>query len=301
MVEISASMVKELRERSGAAMMDCKKALVESGGNFDRAFEWLRQKGVAAASKKAARIATDGLVTGMCSDDGRVGCLLEVNCETDFVARNPDFLKLTQVILYAALKSRPKTLDALAACAADGVTVADLVTSAVARIGENIVVRRMELLELAGENGQIGLYVHPLGGKMGALIELASQEPVERTSLAATAREIGMHIVSARPEYVSRCDVPESVLADERRIESGKADLAGKPPEIQSKIVEGRVNKIIAERCLSEQPFVKDPGITVLEFLKRKGKELGAELTPGRFAIFVLGEVAQDSSDNGCS
>ncbi|HEY9871210.1 MAG TPA: translation elongation factor Ts [Candidatus Obscuribacterales bacterium] len=295
MVEISASMVKELRERSGAAMMDCKKALVEAEGDFEKAFEWLRQKGVAVASKKAARAASEGLVVGQVSADGKTGVIVEVNCETDFVARNEEFVALAREIAEAALKHKPADAEALLNLSWDGRTLRDYVTEKVAKTGENIVVRRLTVFELGAPAGSVGLYVHALGGKMGALLELHSDKPVAVDQMGALARELAMHVVSSKPQFVRREDVPADVIENERRIESGKADLADKKAEIRDKIIQGRVDKIIAERCLTEQPFVKDPSLTVQQYLKKKGGELGADIRAARFALFILGESAADS------
>lgn len=296
MAEITASMVKELREKSGAAMMDCKKALVETSGDFDKAFEWLRQKGAATASKKASRATSEGIVVGRVSADGKKACLVEINCETDFVARNEEFVGIANKIADAALESKSTSPEELTKAKADGKTVQELITEGIAKTGENIVVKRVESFELTTP-GIIGLYVHTLGGKMGALVELKSATEVKGEDAQAFARELAMHIVSSKPEYLTKEEIPKEIIENETRIESGKADLAGKKEEIRDKIVSGRVEKNLAERCLTLQPFVKDPGQTVDAVLKAKGKEFGAELKPHRFAIFILGA----SDDAGAS
>lgn len=296
MVEISASMVKELREKSGAAMMDCKKALVESSGDFEKAFEWLRQKGVAVAGKKASRTASEGLVVGQVSADGKVGAIAEINCETDFVARNEQFVEMTKEVIAEILKSKPADVEPfLDQKWTSGGTVRDFITDTVSKTGENIIIRRLSVLDLQSPNGVVGLYVHALGGKMGALVEISSSQPVDAEKVAGLAREVAMHVVSAKPQYLSRNDVPADVIENETRIESGKADLAEKKPEMRDKIVAGRVDKIIAERCLCEQPFVKDPSQSVSKFLAQKGNEWGTELKPARFSLYILGEVAGDA------
>jgi elongation factor Ts len=295
MVEISASMVKELREKSGAAMMDCKKALVESSGDFEKAFEVLRQKGAASAGKKADRIASEGLVVGKISQDGRSGALVEVNCETDFVARNEQFGALVNELVDMALANKPADSEAFLAQKHAQGTVKDFVTAAIAKTGENILIRRVATFDLGSENGCIGLYVHALGGKMGAIVELESSKKVDADKLQAIAREVAMHVVSAKPQFLSRSEVPAEVIENERRIELGKADLAEKKPEMKEKIVTGRVDKILGERVLLEQPFVKDPSLTIAKFLAAKGTELGTELKPVRFAMFILGEGAGDA------
>ncbi len=288
MAEITASMVKELRDKSGAAMMDCKKALVETSGDFDKAFEWLRQKGAATASKKASRATSEGIVCGKVSADGKQAALIELNCETDFVARNEAFVGLANQIVDIALEQKAESVEALLAAKAGGKAVSDLITETIAKIGENIVVKRVQYFELKGA-GVIGLYVHALGGKMGALVELTGSNEIKGDAPQAAARELAMHIVSAKPEYMSKDQVPKQVIDDEIRIESGKADLAGKKDEIRDKIVQGRVDKNLAERCLTLQPFVKDPGQTVEAWLNSKGKEFGSQLKPTRFALFILG------------
>jgi len=299
MVEISASMVKELREKSGAAMMDCKKALVEAAGDFEKAFEWLRQKGVAVASKKSSRVASEGLVVGQVSSDGKTGVLIEVNCETDFVARNEEFVNLAKSIGELALKNKPADVEALLNVKTEAGTLTNTLSEAVAKTGENVVVRRYALLDLGSKNGIVGLYVHALGGKMGALIELVANKPVDQEKLAPFVREIAMHVVSAKPQYVTREEISADVVENERRIESGKADLADKKPEIREKIVTGRVDKIFAERCLIEQPFVKEPTTTVGKIVSQKGAEAGVELHPDKFVLFILGETPAETNGAG--
>lgn len=292
--EISAAMVKELREKSGAAMMDCKKALVESGGDFEKAFELLRQKGAASAAKKESRAASEGLVVGKISSDGKTGALIEINCETDFVARNDQFVELANQLADLVLETKPASVEAFLDEKHGGSTVRETITAAVAKIGENILIRRLSVLKLASENGVIGLYVHALGGKMGALVELQASAKVDAEKLQALGRELAMHVVSAKPQFLTREDVPAEVVENERRIEAGKADLAEKKPEMREKIVAGRVDKLMAERCLVEQPFVKDPASTVAKTLAAKGKELGADLKPVQYSLFILGEAAGD-------
>ncbi len=289
--EISAAMVKELREKSGAAMMDCKKALVEANGDFEKAFEILRQKGAASAQKKSSRGTSEGLVVGKVSSDGKTGVLVEVNCETDFVARNEQFSELANQLAELVLQNKPESIEVFLEQKHEGSTVRDLVTQAIAKTGENMQIRRLSVLQLGTDKGVIGLYIHALGGKMGAIVELeASGGTADSEKLQALGREIAMHVVSAKPQYLTREQVPADVIENERRIELGKADLAEKKPEMREKIVTGRVDKLLAERCLVEQPFVKDPAQTVTKFLAAKGKELGVELKPTRFSLFILGE-----------
>lgn len=297
MPEISATMVKDLREKSGAAMMDCKKALVEADGNFDKAFELLRQKGIASAAKKQSRATSEGLVVGEVSADGKRGALVELNCETDFVARNEEFQELAKTLAKTALESKANSVDDLGKAKHGAGTIADLITEKVGKIGENIVLRRVAQVEVDGP-GTVGLYVHALGGKMGALVALKGEKEGNKEELQSLARDIAMHVVSAKPQFVSREEVPADVVENERRIELGKEDLAKKPAEIRDKIVQGRVDKIMSERCLLDQPFVKDPNQTVGQLLKAKGSDAGS-LKPTKYALFILGETEAGSGGEG--
>ncbi|MBC7998129.1 MAG: elongation factor Ts [Leptolyngbya sp.] len=299
MVEVSAQMVKDLRDKSGAAMMDCKKALVESGGDSEKAFEILRQKGVASASKKASRAASEGLVVGQVSKDGKSGALVEINCETDFVARNEEFVQLTKDLAEAALTSKSDSVEALQKQTIKGTSVADTMTAAIAKIGENLILRRVAVQDLGGKEGIIGLYVHALGGKMGAIVAIEADKRIDAEKAAGFSRDIAMHIVSAKPAFVSKNEIPAETIENERRIEAGKQDLAEKKPEMRDKIVQGRIDKIFAERCLNEQQFVKDPTQTVAKFLAAQGSELGAKLEVKSFALFILGESQADSNGKG--
>lgn len=290
MVEISASMVKELREKSGAAMMDCKKALVESEGDFDKAFEWLRQKGIAQASKKASRAASEGLVVGKLSDDGKRAAIIELNCETDFVARNDQFQGFASELASLALEHKSSAVDALLEQKHGSNTVKELLTEKISTIGENLVLRRVDYLEVTG-HGTVGLYIHAVGGKLGALVALEANREATLDELTSVARDIAMHIVSSKPQFVDRSQVPVEIIENERRIESGKEDLAKKPAEIREKIVTGRVDKIIGERVLVEQDFVKDPSKKIADVLKVKGD---LQLKPVAFKLYILG--AQDET-----
>jgi elongation factor Ts len=302
-VEISASMVKELREKSGAAMMDCKNALKDAEGNFEKAFELLRQKGAASASKKAGRTTSEGLVVGYTTPDSKVGTLVELNCETDFVARNEQFVALGKTLAETAAQKDVSCTDKLNAELVEGKKVQDLLTEAVGKIGENISLKRVKTIKLSSAYGTVGLYLHALGGKMGALVELATDKQVaDQDALNAVGRELAMHVVSTKPSFLSREEIPADVIENERRIESGKADLAEKKPEMREKIVSGRVDKILGERCFLEQPFIKDPQTTVAKYLVAKGKELGVEIKPLSFAVYILGETeAEKEATEACA
>lgn len=293
MVEISASMVKDLREKSGAAMMDCKKALVESQGDFEKAFEWLRQKGIAQAGKKSSRAASEGLVVGKLSSDSKRAAIIELNSETDFVARNEQFQALANQLAELALEHKTSSVDDLLNQKHGNATVSALLTEKISTIGENLVLRRVDYVELAG-HGVIGLYIHAVGGKLGAVVALEANREAAAEDLTATARDIAMHIVSSKPQFIDRSQIPAEVIENERRIEAGKEDLAKKPADIREKIVTGRVDKIIGERVLVEQDFVKDPSRKIGQVLKVKPD---LELKPVVFKLYILG--AQDDAPSG--
>jgi elongation factor Ts len=290
MSEISATLVKELRDQSGAAMMDCKKALVEAGGDKDKAMELLRQRGVAVANKKAGKEASEGLVVSSQAADYKSAVIVEINCQTDFVARNEEFVAMANEIAGVALKTKSKDPESLTKQKHGSATIQDFVVEKVAKTGENIVIRRLNYLEIDG-SGIVGSYVHALGGKMGALLAIKADKEVNKEQLSGLARDIAMHIVSAKPQFIRREEVPADVAKKEKEIEMGRDDLKSKPDNIREKIVQGRVDKLLAERCLLEQPFVKDPNQTVSDLLKAKGKELGAELSPQKFVLYILGEA----------
>ena len=276
-MNITATMVKELREKTGAGMMDAKKALVEVDGDMEKAMELLRQKGMASADKKMGRIAAEGRVGSFVSDS--VGAMIEVNCETDFVAKNEEFIELTNNLAELVATANPTDVEALLAtdCPKCGKTVEEALKEKIASIGEKITVRRFVRYE-----GAVATYIH--GGKIGVLLSTDKADEV-------TAKDVCLHIASSAPEFVSRADIPASVIEEETRIEMGKEDLANKPEQIRAKIVEGRVNKLMAQKCLIEQPFVKNPDQTIEQYIS------------GKFAIvkferFVLGEGLEKRNEN---
>jgi elongation factor Ts len=298
-VEINATLVKELRDETGAAMMDCKKALVEASGDKEKAREILRARGVAVASKKSSRATSEGLVVSAIAADGMSGAIAEVNCETDFVARNEEFGKLANDIVTTAMKTKTSCCKGLLDQKLGEHTVKDELTNKVAKTGENMGVRRVTFFELKG-NGVVGSYIHALGGKMGCLLELTASAAIKNKEEAqALVRELAMHITSAKPQFVTRAEIPADVVENERRIEKERDDLKGKPDNIRDKIVEGRVDKLMSERCLLEQPFIKDQTKTIKQYLAEKGKALGADLTPSRFALYILGEDMPECDSNG--
>ena len=276
-MNITATMVKELRDKTGAGMMDAKKALVEVDGDMEKAAELLRQKGIASADKKMGRIAAEGRVGSYVNDS--CGAMIEINCETDFVAKNAEFVELTNGLAQLVAESNPADVDALlnTTCPKCGKLISDVLKEKIASIGEKITVRRFVRYE-----GNVATYIH--NGKIGVLLETDKAD-------AELTKDICLHIASSAPEFVSRANIPASVIEEETRIEMGKEDLANKPEQIRAKIVEGRVNKLMSHRCLLEQPFVKNPDMTIEQLISGK-------LNIVKFDRFVLGEGLEKRSDN---
>ena len=274
---ITAAMVKELREKTGAGFMDSKKALEQCEGDMEKAMEFLRQKGIASADKKQNRIAAEGLVATYIENG--VGAIVEVNCETDFVAKNEDFKAFVNGLAKHIATVKPADMDALNAsvCACCNMKIEDAVKDKIATIGEKISIRRFEVLE-----GDLATYVH--NGKIGVLISATAQDEV-------LLKDVALHIASSAPEFVSRKQIPQAVIDEETRIEMGKEDLANKPENIRAKIVEGRVNKLMSQKCLLEQPFVKNPDQTIEALLAGK-------LEIKSFVRWTLGEGLEKRQDN---
>ena len=274
---ITAQMVKELRDKTGAGMMDCKKALTECDGDMEKAVEALRQKGIASAEKKMGRIAAEGLVASSVNDNA--GALVEVNCETDFVAKNEEFKELCQCLADFVRESNPADVDALLAstCEKCGKKIEDVIKEKIASIGEKITFRRFERFE-----GNVASYIH--NGKIGVLLQTDAKDEV-------LMKDLCLHIASCAPEFLSPEDIPAEVREEEKRIEMGKEDLAKKPENIREKIVEGRLHKILAQKCLLEQAFVKDPSQTVAQLIEGK-------LTINKFVRYTLGEGLEKRNEN---
>jgi elongation factor Ts len=279
-MQISASMVKDLRERSGAGMMECKKALVASGGDIEAAYVHLRKSGAAQAAKKAGRIAAEGAIVIRVGDG--CGAIVEVNSETDFVAKDENFADFADAVASCVLSERPRdsaALDALETAA--GETVEQARQQLVAKIGENIGIRRFELMD--AEEGRIGAYLH--GKRIGVLVELAGGSP-------ELAKDIAMHITASNPLCVAEADVPPELLEREREIQRAQADNSGKPPEIVEKMIAGRLRKFIGEITLQGQPFVKDPDKSVGKLLEEAGA------TVKGFIRYEVGEGIEKKQDN---
>lgn len=285
MAEISAAAVKDLRDRTGAGMMDCKKALADAGGDLEKAAGLLRERGLAKAAKREGRATAEGTVALALA--GERGALVELGCETDFVARTDDFQALARAIA-AAAAGDPKAgdVEGLGAAAIGGETVAARIAAAAGKLGENVVLKRVARLEVPG--GLVGGYVHA-GGKLGVLVGLRTTARGEGAE--ALAKDVAMHVAAADPSPVAvdRGGVPAELVERERELFAKQAAQSGKPEKVIEKIVEGRLQKFYSEVTLLEQPFVKDPDGTVQQLLARTGKELGAEVAVTGFVRFRLG------------
>lgn len=296
-MSITAAMVAELRNKTGAGMMDCKKALNEAGGNMEEAVDLLRKKGLSAAAKKSGRVAAEGLVVA-CGEGSR-GALVEVNAETDFVAKNEGFQQLAAGICEAVLENSPADLEALKALAYPGTgrNVDEELTHQIATIGENMNLRRFERFEVA--NGIVASYVHG-GGKIGVLVELATDKG-DSEQVQALARQLAMHVAAANPQFLKREEVPAEILDREKDIMATKAKESGKPENIIPKIVEGQLNKFYGEICLLEQAYVIDPDQKINQVLKSVGKEVGGEIQLTGFVRYQLGEGLEKKADDFAS
>ena len=278
MAQITAALVKELREITGAGMMDCKKALVECEGDKDKAIDYLREKGIAKAAKKAGRIASEGVVAA--ASDGKTACIVEINSETDFVAKNENFLALVKKIAEHIVACKPADMDALNASQMDGKTVAEVMTEAIASIGEKLSLRRFEVYTT--EDGQLATYIH-MGGKIGVIVELSGGDKT-------LGKDVAMQIAAAKPQCIGREDVDQEALAHEREVLRKQALEEGKPEKIVEKMVDGRINKYYKEVCLVEQEFVKDSDKTIKDILA------GVEVR--RFARFEMGEGLEKKNED---
>ncbi len=299
MAAITAGLVKDLREKTGAGMMDCKHALAETDGDIETAIDWLRKKGLAKAAKKSGRIAADGLVGAAVED--LVGVVVEVNSETDFVARNDDFQGLVRGILAVALDKAPAAdVDTvLGAHYLGGGTVSDAIANAIATIGENMTLRRVQGLRVS--EGAIGQYVHGQIvdglGRIGVIVGLESKG--DRAALAALGRQVAMHVAAASPIALSADGVDPATVARERSVLAEKN--AGKPPHVIEKIVESGLKTYYKEVCLLDQPYVQDPAKSVAQAVKEAEKTVGAPISVTGFVRFALGEGVDKPADEGSS
>lgn len=290
---VTAAQISELRKATGAGMLDCKKALEQTDGNFDQAVDFLRTKGLAAASKKAGRAATEGMVAASVSADGGKGILLEINSETDFVAKNDKFQGFVTDIANHILQANPASVEELLAqpyCGDSSITIQTKLNDAIAVIGENMQIRRFISYVVPGA-GAIGSYIHA-GGKIGVLVEATCDNAAAAKDprFAAFVKDVAMHTAAASPLYVQRSEVDADVLEREKDIYRAKARETGKPENIIEKIIDGQVNKFYGEICLLEQQFVKDTDKSIKQLAAETGKALGATVTISRFTKYALGE-----------
>ncbi len=287
----TAKDVQSLREKTGVGMMDCKKALTEANGDMEKAVELLREKGLAAAAKKAGRIAAEGVV---CSTvQGNVGAVVEVNSETDFVAKNEDFVNFVEAVANTVIAENPADMDALmnAKLAGSGETVQAALQDKILVIGENLKIRRFERYE-----GVCASYVHG-GGRIGVLVQFET-DLGDKAEFEAYGKDIAMQIAAVGPQYVSREDVPAEVVDKEKEILTVQAMNEGKPQNIAEKMVAGRISKFYKEICLVDQPFVKNGDQSVAEYTEATAKELGGSIKILRFTRFEKGEGLEKREDN---
>jgi elongation factor Ts len=281
---VTASQVKELREKTGAGMMDCKKVLTETDGDMEKAIELLRERGIAKAAKKSSRVAAEGLVAAYVSDDKKVGAVVEVNAETDFVSKNDEFKTFVNDVARQIVEKNPANVEELLAqpsIAESDKTVQEVLTNKIATIGENMTIRRFERFE---STGIVASYIHG-EGKIGVLVDMENATP-------ELAKDICMQIAAAKPEFLNREAVTSERVAKEMEILKAQAINEGKPAEIAEKMVQGRINKFYGEICLLEQPFVKDPDVKINKLLESKGAKINT------FARLEKGEGIEKVEEN---
>jgi elongation factor Ts len=280
---VTAQMVKELREKTGAGMMDCKKALTETNGDMDKAIDYLREKGIAKAAKKSDRIASEG--TTFIQSEGNTAVILEVNSETDFVAKNEGFQSLVKELAAHLLKNKPASVEeAEQQTMENGSTVADFINAAIAKIGEKLTLRRFEIKSKT-DNGAFGEYLH-MGGRIGVLTV------VEGTTDASVAKDVALHAAALNPKYISRDEVSQDIVEHERQVLTQQALNEGKPENIVAKMVEGRLSKYFEEICLVDQSFVKNPDQKVGKFLQSNGASVQS------FVRYEVGEGIEKRQEN---
>lgn len=291
---ITAQLVKELRERTGAGMMDCKKALTETQGDMEKAVEVLREKGLAAAAKKAGRVAAEGIVKTFISEDNKTGAIVEVNCETDFVADNEEFVALATRVAEMASKTSATTVEEFITEKYDEeVTISEALTALIAKLGENMTVRRFEKFKV--EAGIVQSYIHG-GGRIGVIVELACDANSE--VLAEVAKDVCMQVAAVNPLFLDKSQVDNESLEKEKEIYRVQALNEGKPEKIVEKMVMGRIQKYYKEVCLLEQVWVKNGDLTITKYLQEKSKEIGSPISISKFVRFERGEGIEKAEDN---
>ena len=301
-MEISAKQVKELRDLTGCGIMDCKKALIEAEGDIEKAKDWLREKGMAKAEKKASRVAAEGVVASVISDDQKTGAIVEVNIETDFAAATDKFKAFVEDVKTQIMTVKPADIDALKASAMynDSSKTVELATKeAIADIGENTSVRRFALYEVNG-NGAVTSYIH-MGGKVGVLVEFSvSDDSVITTDAFQTmAKNIGMQIAASNPSWVAESEVPQAALDRETEIIKNKALEEGKPAQIiETRIVPGQIKNFYKLNVLLDQEYVKDEDKTIAQYLEAESKAIGAEISVARFTRYGLGDGIEKKEED---
>ena len=286
-MEISASAVKELREKTGAGMMDCKKALTEANGDFEKAIEILRKKGAAVAAKRAERSANEGIVKTNISKDGKKAIILEVNCETDFVAKSDDFLAFADLALNAVVSSNPKNIEELLSLSYEGKNINNELQSLIGKIGEKIEISRFRTMEVA--NGKFVDYIHH-GSKLGVVVKAENTDGVDDEKLTALLKDIAMQAAAMRPLYLTKSDVPQDAIDKEKDIYRELARKEGKPENILDKIAEGRLGKYYQEVCLLEQAFVKDNSKSINNIIEEFNKVNNSAIKLTEFIRYQLSD-----------
>jgi elongation factor Ts len=290
---ITAQMVKELREGTGAGMMDCKKALVEAEGNIERAVDILREKGLSKAAKKADRVAAEGLVTIEMNDDNTIASMVEVNSETDFVAKNEDFKTFVKDAAKMALATAKEDVEGLLSeTHAEGIALSEVLNNRIATIGEKLDLRRFVKVST---DGQIAGYIHG-AGKIGVLVEMKTAS--KDAEVITMGRDIAMQVAAMNPKYVSRNDIDQEYIAHETEILTQQALNEGKPANIVEKMIKGRLEKQLKEVCLLEQPFVKNPDLTIKQLIAETAKKVDAEIEVVRVVRFEVGEGIAKKEEN---
>lgn len=292
----TAKDVAALRERTGCGMMDCKKALTESDGDMDKAIDFLREKGLAAAAKKAGRIASEGIAFALANSDNTVGALVEINSETDFVAKNDEFIEFVKNVAQTVINQNPADLDALAAasCANSSKSVADELQDKILTIGENIKIRRFVRSE-----GCTHVYNHG-DGRYGVLVNFKT-DVASKPEFASFAKDVAMQIAAMAPQYVSEAEVPADVVEHEKKILTEQAMGEGKPANVAEKMVEGRLKKFFKDICLVDEPFVKDGDMSVGQFVEKTAKDLGGSIEILSFTRYEKGEGLEKKEEDFAS
>ena len=291
MANVTAQDVKELRDMTGCGMMDCKRALVQADGNRDEAVKILREMGLAKSAKKAGRIAAEGVVKTMVKGDK--GIIVEINCETDFCAKSDKFQELVEIIANTIFDNDAADPDALASCKASGTeqTVAELLTEKIATIGENIKIRRF-----AKMNGVLTGYMHD-GGRLGTLLKIATDKP-EDAEVMTCAKNVALQITAMNAQYICKDCIPESVIANEKEVQTKLVEQEGKPANVAEKIVEGRLRKFYEEVCLMDQKYFKDDSMNIKKYIESVAKAQGCNISVEEFVRYERGEGIEKKEDN---